>query len=261
MSKVWMKTRLDNGMKMDIPHSLNIANAMYGFRELGAEIIPYHTIDEIYDQVEKEDIVLDYILQCNTIFNKFGVEPHVPDYPDCLKKYLGRKIWSDTINNISSDEAKWSAGYFVKPTKSKVFTGKIIKSISDLVGCGNHSENYEVMVSEPLNIVAEWRCFIYYDRILDVRPYGLVLDSERKSYYCHYDEKVLKSMLNDFCTWEDRPMACSMDICVTTEGRTLLVEFNDAYALGCYGLQDIMYAKFISARWSQLLDRIDEYKF
>ena len=46
-------------MKMDIPHSYNFANAMYGFRELRAEIIPYHVLDEVYDSIEREDIVLD----------------------------------------------------------------------------------------------------------------------------------------------------------------------------------------------------------
>ena len=30
MGKVYMKTRYDSGMKMFIPHSYNIANAMYG---------------------------------------------------------------------------------------------------------------------------------------------------------------------------------------------------------------------------------------
>lgn len=68
MGKVYVKIKYDNGMKMEIPHSVNIANAMYGFRELGAEIIPYHTIDEIYDSVTSDDIVLDYIDQCNEIF-------------------------------------------------------------------------------------------------------------------------------------------------------------------------------------------------
>lgn len=41
----------------------------------------------------------------------------------------------------------------------------------------------------------------------------------------------------------------------------LLVECNDAYALGYYGLNDILYAQFISARWSQLLGHEDEYDF
>ncbi|WP_347493472.1 ATP-grasp domain-containing protein [Ruminococcus sp. HUN007] len=259
--KVWLKTKLDKGMNMEIPHSPNMACAMYGFRELGAEIVPYHTIDEIYDKVEKEDIVLDYIDQCKEIFNKFGVEPYVPDYPETMKKYLGRKIWTDTIEAISVDESKWSAGWFVKPKKSKVFTGKIIKSIYDLTGCGNQNENYEVICSEPLDIEAEWRCFILYDRLLDVRPYGLILDSNRESYYYHYDATVLKEIMETFKSWENRPVACSMDICVTKDNRTLLVEFNDAYSLGNYGLNHVHYAKLISARWSQLLDREDEYDF
>lgn len=51
------------------------------------------------------------------------------------------------------------------------------------------------------------------------------------------------------------------DICYTRDGRTLLVEFNDAYALGHYGLPSIQYAKLISARWAQLLEREDEFNF
>ena len=261
MGKVYLKTKFDNEMKIEIPHSVNIANAMYGFRELGAEIIPYHKIDEIYDRVNREDIVLDYIDQCNSIFSKFGIEPSIPDYPKVMDKFLGRKVWKDTINSISRSEEKWSAGYFVKPVRSKAFTGKIISSISDLVGCGNCYENYEVLVSEPLDICAEWRCFITYDRIVDVRPYGVLLDPKRKSYMYHYDAKVLEAMLESFNKWEERPAACSMDICVTKDNKTLLVELNDAYSLGCYGLAGIYYAKLISARWSQLTGVKDEYRF
>lgn len=261
MGKVYLKTKFDNGMQMEIPHSYNMANAMYGFREMGAEIVPYHLIDDIYDDVRREDIVLDYIDQCNQIFGKFGVTPHIPDYPDALKPFLGRKIWKDTIDSISRNEEKWSAGYFVKPIRSKAFTGKIIGSVADLIGCGNHSENYEVLVSEPLDICAEWRCFITYDELIDVRPYGMLMDKSRKSYLYHYDTEVLSAMMEAFVSWDERPKACSMDICVTKDGRTLLVELNDAYALGCYGLPSIYYAKLISARWSQLLDVKDEYHF
>lgn len=261
--KIWLKTKFDNGMNMEIPHSPNFAQAMYGFRELGAEIIPYHTINEIYNLVTKDDIVLDYIDQCNTILKKFGVTPNIPDYPEALSAFLGRRIWTDTINSIASDEKKWSAGWFVKPIKDKAFTGKVIKSIADLVGCGNHSDNYKVLCSEPLDIVSEWRGFILYDNLIDLRPYGLLLNNHQNTptWNYQYDEKIVNSMMKAFRSWEDRPMACSMDICKTRDGRTLLVEFNDAYSLGCYGLPPIFYAKLISARWSQLLDRPDEFHF
>lgn len=261
MGKVYMKTRFDKEMNMDIPHSINIAAAMYGFRDMGAEIIPYHSLDDIYDMVKRDDIVLDYIHQCNEVFHKFNVTPVEEDYPDVLKPFLGRKIWTDTIENFSRDEEKWKKGYFVKPLKSKAFTGKIIDSISSLVGCGNQEDNYEILVSEPMNVKAEWRCFILYDEIIDVRPYGVLIDSSRKSYKYSYDSEVLQKMMEAFVTWDERPAACSMDICVTDDKRTLLVECNDAYALGEYGLAGIYYAKMISARWSQLLSVEDEYRF
>ena len=228
---------------------------------MGAEIVPYHLIDEIYDEVTREDIVLDYIDQCRAIFKKFGANPYMPDYPDSMRKYLGRKVWTDTIDNISCCEGKWSAGMFVKPVKDKAFTGKVVKSIRDLIGCGSCYENYEVLVSEPIDIMAEWRCFLRYDRIMDVRPYGSISNMDYDGYMYHYDCSVLNDMMRDFVSWRERPYGCSMDICVTREGRTLLVEFNEAYALGCYGLYSINYAKLISARWSQILEREDEYKF
>ena len=82
MGKVYLKTKYDHGMNMEIPHSCNIAAAMYGFREMGAEIITYHSIDDIFEDVRREDIVLDYIDQCNAIFKKFGVIPRVVRQPD-----------------------------------------------------------------------------------------------------------------------------------------------------------------------------------
>lgn len=262
MGRVWMKVKQDAVMKMDVPHSLNFATAMYGFWEMGAEIIPYHFLNEIYDDIARDDIVLDYIDQCREVFRKFGVEPSLPDYPDVLQSFLGRKIRYDTIDHFSSDESLWTKGYFVKPVKEKVFTGTIVHSIRDLIGCGSSYENYEVMISEPIDIAAEWRGFIRYDRPLDLRPYSLLSDNhERTSLAYHYDFAEVNRMMDAFRTWKDRPAACSMDICCTKDGRTLLVECNDAYALGCYGLNDILYAQFISARWSQLLGHEDEYDF
>ena len=73
MGKVYLKTKYDNEMKMEIPHNHNFASAMFGFREMAAEIVPYHLIDDIYDDFKREDIALDYIDQCNVLFNKFGV--------------------------------------------------------------------------------------------------------------------------------------------------------------------------------------------
>lgn len=262
MGKVWVNFIHDNSMGIDIPRTVNIANAMYGFRELGAEIIPYYSVSEIIDWVTRDDIVVDGIFQSDAVFKKFGVDnPHIPYYPEVLHEFLGRKIWMDKINNIAGNKDKWSAGNFVKPVKEKAFTGKTISSLSDLIGCGNEHEDFDVFVSEPIDILAEWRCFILYDKIVDVRLYGGLSGKAYDAFMYHYNSHILQRIMDAFLTWEERPAACSIDICYTRDGRTLLVECNDAYSLGSYGLHGIFYARMISARWSQLLNKEDEYRY
>lgn len=237
-------------------HSPNISHAVSGFREMGAEIVTYHTIDEIYDKVTREDIVLDYIDQCLTIFNKFNVRPDLPDYPDVLNPYLGRRIWRDTINSINVSPSKW--GIFVKPVKEKAFTGKVIRNTKDLIGCGSCYEDYEVYCSDILDIKREWRGFIYHDELIDIRPYS-------GDWHYSYSSSVIDDVLLDFRLWNKRPVACSLDFAVIIDEKgyqqTVFLEANDAYALGNYGLRCIDYAKMISARWSQLLNRKDEFYF
>ena len=46
---------------------------------------------------------------------------------------------------------------------------------------------------------------------------------------------------------------------VTSKGETLLVEVNEGYALGCYGLLPDLYVKMIITRWAELTDTLDEY--
>ena len=53
--KVWAKTRPNE--HFTVFHSPNISHAVSGFRELGAEIVTYNTIDEIYQWVTPDDIV------------------------------------------------------------------------------------------------------------------------------------------------------------------------------------------------------------
>lgn len=48
-----------------------------------------------------------------------------------------------------------------------------------------------------------------------------------------------------------------MDWGVTEDGRTLLVEVNDGFALGNYGVRLFEYTAMIEARWRQLMGLSD----
>lgn len=278
-----------------IPFNYNIANALDGALQLGLECIPYFRVDEIIEQYSLADITLDGIDQVQYCLNKFGIKPEDFNYPDILQPYLGRKIWKDTINSIASDESKWSAGNFVKPIKEKAFTGKIISSIKDLIGCGSCYEDYEVLVSEPLDVVYECRGFVYYDELKDLRPY-----KGDYKYMKYIDTDLIAQAMKDWKKWKDRPNACSLDFAVIriksniekefkptyqpshfsvskssnelynqnnrfeTEEyvyKTILIEGNLPYALGCYGYFSIDYIKLISAYIAQVSKVEDELHF
>lgn len=236
-------------------HSQNISQAVYGFREMGAEIVRYQKISDIYESVTKEDIVLDYITQVEMILKKFGVVPACEDYPVELRKFMGRNVWKDTINSINTHPEKWRV--FVKPVKSKAFTGHVIRSSKDLIDCGSCYENYEVLCCDVIAPKMEWRGFIIYDELVDIRPY-------RGDYHYHFDAEVVDQIVEAFRTIRERPMGGSLDFAVIEKNgklQTVFLEMNDGYSLGSYGLVPIQYAKLVSARWSQLLNRTDEFDF
>lgn len=53
-------------------------------------------------------------------------------------------------------------------------------------------------------------------------------------------------------SWDALPRGCSMDWGTTADGRTLLIEVNDGYSLGCYGLLPVLYANLLESRWREL---------
>jgi len=235
-------------------YNVNIFNAATGFKDLGAEIIPYRLVNEIYDKVEKEDIVLDGIDQCNYIFDKFTKHPELCDYPEVLRPFMGRKIWTDTIDHFNTHPELWNC--FVKPVSHKAFTGRIVREPKDLIGCGNQDENFEILCTDVIDIKREWRVFVRYDAVIDIRPY-------KGDWHFTYNPAIIDKALEEFCTWHDRPMACSLDFAVAIIGgreQTVFLEQNDAYALGSYGLYQSDYAKLITTRWAQIMNVEDEYK-
>lgn len=236
-------------------HSYNFACAVFGFREMGAEIIKYESLDDIYDQVTREDIVIDYIQQTQEILKKFGVIPGIENYPKALQPLMGRRIWLDTIDHFSATPDQW--GVFIKPVKDKAFTGRVVNSPKDLMGCGSEQENYEILCCDTVDIKREFRGFVLYDQLIDIRPYC-------GDYHYNYDPETVDVIVDAFRTIPDRPAGCSIDIAVIEKEdkqETVFLEMNDGYSLGSYGLQYLSYAKLLSARWAQLLGIADPYDF
>ena len=170
--------------------------------------------------------------------NENGVTIEEYNYPEELSEYRGRKIWSTTVGNLKKEPLP----LFIKPVEEKAAKGIVIRSWEDASEYENLAPEAEILCSDVINFISEWRCFVRYGKISGIQFYFGDKDAK-----C--DRSVIENAIRDY---KDIPAGCSLDFGVTDDGRTLLIEMNDGLALGCYGLPDEEYAKLLMARWAEL---------
>lgn len=231
-----------------LPCNSNFFQAYQGFHEMGFETIFFHNKEELLKS-EKEDVVVGYVKTVRSRLMDFGITTPEMDYPEELMDYMGRKIWYSKVNTINSHPELWPV--FIKPIEDKKFTGVVVNSPKDLIGCGSCYDNADIICSEIVDFIAEWRCFVRYGQILDVRLY-------KGNWRVHHNAAIIEHAVKNFTS---APAGYAIDFGLTKDGRFLLIEVNDGYSLGCYGLFYLDYAKLLSARWAELTNINDECNF
>lgn len=224
--------------------------ALEAFFRMGFEIVELSTPAES-GEADSPSIFLGGISFMHAALRHLNAAvPDPLDYPPSLTSFLGRKIEASTINEIANDPSRWNV--FVKPRgQAKKFTGRLVQGTRDLIGCGDINQDVPVWVSEPVDFVAEWRVFIRYRRVIGVRMY-------RGDWRAQFNPAIIEAAV---AAYEDQPAAYALDFGLTRSGTMLLVEANDGYSLGNYGLFYIDYAKLLSARWAQLTGSDDLCNF
>ncbi len=100
-----------------------------------------------------------------------------------------------------------------------------------------------VHCSEVVKFVSEYRCFAHRDLgILGCKHYA---GDWRETIDFDVPDACRKAYVGS-------PVAYSIDLGLTDDGRTLLVECNDALSLGCYGLDSSAFARMIADRWNEI---------
>ncbi len=64
---------------------------------------------------------------------------------------------------------------------------------------------------------------------------------------------MVKTAIKDFENSDERTDAYGIDFGILKSGETALVEWNDGYALGSYGLDKEIYTDLILSRWEEIL--------
>lgn len=229
-------------------YNVNAFVASVGFKSLGFEIIKYVDSEKV-EETEKDAIFVGGVGMVRKRLSILGIEEQDEiEYPDELREFLNRKVWTSTLKQVIKEERN---NIFIKPLETKLFQGKIITGFKDFVGLNYGDKDVKVWCSELINVVTEWRCFVRYGKILDVRYYKGAWDS-----------KLNLDVVNDAISkYTQQPASYCLDFGVDTYGNHYLIEVNDGHSLGSYGMGAISYAKFLSARWSELTETEDMLNF
>lgn len=226
------------------PTNANTFQAREGFRLLGVETVLFDVAELDTLPLTPATIVCGYVGVVHRALERLGLPtPDLHAAPLALRPLFGRAIRETTLGEIRG----MVVPIFVKPlSQHKAFTGHVRRGeLDDLHRTSHLPDEFEVLISDVVRFVSEWRCFVVNGRCVGARPYaGEVLPSTP-------DWSVLHRAIAAF--GDTAPAGYTIDLGVLEDGSTSIVEVNDGYALGAYGLPPIPYAELLEARWIELV--------
>ena len=106
-----------------------------------------------------------------------------------------------------------------------------IKGFSDICDCNTNLPVCNYFVSELINIRSEWRCFVRNGELLDIKCYSGDFDVLPNI------NEVKKMIL----AYKNSPPAYTIDVAITEENETVIIECHNFFSCGLYGFSDYRY--------------------
>lgn len=220
---------------------------------LGCEHLRIKTEKFDYDEIDslditKNTIVFGGVTPIRHALSSIGViVPEPIDIPEELYKYTMRDIEIGTVRHFK-DNGKFPL--FVKPTTLKLFTGLVIPDRDELDYISTltmQGDELNIMTSSVVNFVSEYRVFVAEGKVIDCRK-----------YVGNHEVTPNFSFINDTIkNYTSQPIAYAIDFGVIDKGETMLIEVNDGYGIGTYGLDGREYVRMSILRWNELCKNIE----
>ena len=140
---------------------------------------------------------------------------------------------------------------FIKPVEIKLFTGLILDGMK--YSCLSNLPNETmVMAYEPFKskIISEWRLYVHNDKLIDARNYSgeFIVSPDYE-----YAMTIITNNKGKF------PCAYTVDIAVLENKQNVVVEFNDMWAIGNYGIPNDIYLRILKDRYFQIVTQGNTY--
>jgi hypothetical protein len=223
-----------------IPHHFDAACAYYGCEDLSLDV-RLTTIDEVssgkFDGIIRNNFFTGSVEFMNEVFKRIG--------KDGIRLPLNSNRESK-IMKLSDVLDSGLVNKFIKPKNIKLFTGFCLDG-HHYNFLKNIPPDTEVFVYDIIrDIESEWRLYIHRNVIVDSKNY---LGDFKMTPDYKYVEAVIRTnkLRGDF------PDTYTIDIGVLSNGFSMVVEFNDMWAIGNYGLSNSLYVRMLRDRYFDIV--------
>lgn len=223
------------------PHHFDVACAMYGAID-NCQDYKFVTYEEIesgrFDNLIRTNLFVGSVEFMRKVFSRVGLKDvRVPINSN--RQHRVMKLGD--VKRLAKEGQKM----FIKPFEIKLFTGFVIDE-SVYSSIANIDDNLDVMVYDVFDsqIESEWRCYIHMNRIKDIRNYS-------GDFFKVPNESYIKSVIDENRT--NFPISYTIDIGVLENGENVVIEFNDMWAIGNYGMDNSDYLSLLRQRYFEII--------
>lgn len=222
----------------NIPSLFDTACAMYGAIDEGLsyKLITYDDVKNgKYDLLIRKNLFVGSVEFMQMVFSRVGLEDVR------LPMNSNRKSITMKLN-----EAKSLINVFIKPKHIKLFTGLVLDGCSYPI-LNTFDGETEVLVYDVIhpNIVSEWRVYVNKNKILDSHFYSGELT-------IHPDYTYVLDVINKNKEY-DFPDTYVIDIGILLDNKNIVIEYNDMWAIGNYGMPNYLYLMCLKERYFQIV--------
>ncbi len=223
----------------------------YQFLNRGIEVVDFDGTD-LENLTRKnptnKDICIGSVQACNKFFDLIEVErPKYLGYPEELEAYYDRKIWTCKFSDITEFPV------FIKPKDDvKLFTGMVIETKKDYDFVSSYypeiTPDLDVLCSGVLNFVSEYRCFIHKGELQGIHWY-------QGDFKLMLNESMITEIEDMIGAYKSAPIAYTLDVGLyEINGMywVAVVEVNDMWAIGSYGMDAKKYTRMSIDRFQQI---------
>jgi len=233
-------------LKNGLPINVDVQNAIDGFEYLGYDVVGFTLEDVMVGKMDyraRNNPFVGSIDGMSRLFKNIGKYPTPIDFPESVlgSGLLNREIVTMKLNDFVDSFKKNGKPMFVKPVQTKLFDGALISKQEHLPYL--RLENCDVLVCEPIEILSEHRVYVHDKKAVYSSNYS---GNFRISPCFDYVDKLIDA-------YEGQPIAYTIDVAILKDGSMTVIEFNDFWAIGSYGLYCVDYAQMLLDRYCEIV--------